>query len=167
MTKHSGNSAPTLQVLREMFAGDERMQVTQDPDGTIRMRDSDVPRDLLNVKIAHLSFDDEQKKGNLAMIFPSSVLSFITAAPEVQAFMKSHGVVKRGGMLEESVGGGGPSATGELNNITLSESLDYMLKTFQGLWVYENCPDNAESSRRVLFLFYATGQRAPEDTKQR
>lgn len=82
VTRPLRDSAQPLQVLREMFANDEKMQVTQDPDGTIRMREADVPRDLLNVKIAHISFDDEQKKGT-PMFFPRLVLSFITAAPEV------------------------------------------------------------------------------------
>ena len=42
-----------------MFANDEDMQVTQAPDGTIRMVEKSVPQDLLNVKIGHISFDEE------------------------------------------------------------------------------------------------------------
>jgi hypothetical protein len=165
VTRTLRDSAPPLQVLREMFANDEKMQVTQDPNGTIRMREADVPRDLLNVKIAHISFDDEQKKGT-PMFFPRLVLSFITAAPEVQAFMKNQSIGQPMMSASEAVGGGGPRATGELNNVTLSEALDYMLKTFRGLWVYENCPGDAKSSRKVVFKFYPTGLRPPTHTER-
>jgi hypothetical protein len=36
--------------------------------------------------------------------------------------------------------------------------LDYMLKTFPGLWVYENCPGSGKDKRVVVFAFYRTGQ---------
>jgi len=49
-TTPTNPSAPPLQALREMFANDEAMQVTQEPDGTIRMVEKTVPQDLLNVK---------------------------------------------------------------------------------------------------------------------
>lgn len=158
VTKPSSDSGSPLQVLREMFANDEKMQVTQDPDGTIRMREADVPRDLLNVKIAHISFDDEQKKGD-PMYSPRMVLNFITNAPEVQIFMKNHSIGQPSLVVNEPVAPGGPQAKGELNNVTLAEALNYMLKTFRGLLVYENCPGDTKSNRRVVFAFYPTGQR--------
>lgn len=158
VTRPLGDSASPLQVLREMFANDEKMQVTQNPDGTIRMREADVPRDLLNVKIAHISFDDEQKKGD-PMYSPRMVLNFITNAPEVQIFMKNHSIGQPSLVVNEPVAPGGPQAKGELNNVTLAEALNYMLKTFRGLLVYENCPGDTKSNRRVVFAFYPTGQR--------
>jgi hypothetical protein len=50
-----------------------------------------------------------------------------------------------------------PRVSGELNNVTLSQALDYMLKTFPGLWVYENCPGDNKYKRVVLFTFYRSG----------
>jgi len=42
--------------------------------------------------------------------------------------------------------------------VTLSEALDYMLKTFPGLWVYESCRGSGKDNRVVVFAFYRTGQ---------
>lgn len=75
--------------------------------------------------------------------------------------MKNHSIGAHARSGSQSVGGGGPRATGELNNVTLSEALDYMLKTFRGLWVYENCPGDGKNDRIVVFMFYPTGQRPP------
>lgn len=47
---------PPAQVLGEMFANDLSMHVTLGPVGEIRMVESQVPQDLLNLKIAHISF---------------------------------------------------------------------------------------------------------------
>jgi hypothetical protein len=52
-----------------------------------------------------------------------------------------------------------PSFSGELNNVTLSEALDYMLKTFRGLWIYEECPaiPAIKGNNRIAdFSFYST-----------
>jgi hypothetical protein len=148
-------SAPPLQALREMFANDGGMQVTQEPDGTIRMVEKTVPQDLLNVKIGHISFDDEQKKKPNSMYFHLLVMDFITGTPEVQAFMKDHSI----GFLPKIIKQGmspHPSFSGELNNVTLSQALDYMLKTFRGLWIYEECPATKGNKRIVDFSFYST-----------
>jgi len=139
-----------------MFADDEDMQVTQEPDGTIRMVEKSVPQDLLNVKIGHISFDEEHRTG-LPMFFPINVLRFITHVPEVETFMKGHGIRQPPQMLNEA-SSPVPRVSGELNNVTLSEALDYMTKTFPGLWVYENCPGSGKDERVVIFAFYRTGQ---------
>lgn len=152
----SSYSAPPLQMLREMFATDDDMQVTQGPDGTIRMVEKAVPQDLMKVKIAHISFDDEDKT-RYPMNFPVNVLWFITNAPEVKTFMKDHGIKQPLLMMNEA-SSAVPRVSGELNNVTLSEALDYMLKTFPGLWVYENCPGSGQNKRVVVFAFYRTGQ---------
>ena len=140
-----------------MFANDEAMQVTQENDGTIRMVEKGVPKDLLNVKIRHLSFEDEHKKG-IPMNASRMVLDFITAAPEVEAYMKEHSIRQPGLLINEPYDPGRPRVSGELKNVTLSEALDYMLKTFPGMWVYENCLGDGKSSRVVVFAFYPTGQ---------
>jgi len=92
-TKPIDSTAPPLQVFHEMFANDGEMQVTQEPDGTIRMMEKTVPQDLLKVKIAHISFDDEQKRNPNSMYFHKLVMDFITGAPEVKAFMKDQSIL--------------------------------------------------------------------------
>jgi hypothetical protein len=150
------DSAGALQVLREMFANDEKMQVTQEHDGTIRMVETDVPLELLNVKISHISFDDDPKT-QYQMSFPVQVTWLITHAPEVQTFMKDHGIEQIPTMMNQA-STPFPRVSGELNNVTLSGALDYMLKTFKGVWVYENCPSTTKGKRMVSFAFYRSGQ---------
>jgi len=150
----SNDSELSLQALREMFANDKDMQVTQEPDGIIRMVEKSVPQELLNVKIRHISFDEENKK--LPMFFPINVLWAITHSPEVVTFMKDSDIRLVPTMMNEA-SSPVPRVSGELNNVTLSQALDYMLKTFPGLWVYENCPGDNKYKRVVLFTFYRSG----------
>lgn len=138
-----------------MFANDEDMQVTQEPDGTIRMAEKSVPQDLLNVKIGHISFDEEHK-ARYPMNFAKNVLWFITHTQEVETFMRDHDI-RQPPQMQNEASSSVPRVSGELNNVTLSEALDYMLKTFPGLWVYENCPGSGKDNRVVVFAFYRTG----------
>ena len=143
---------PPLGTIREMFADDPKMQVTQEPDGTIRMTESDVPQDLLNVRIEHISFkgaydalDAEERVEN---------------APEVQSFMKDHdiGWSSFGSSVGHVLLGPIPyrkrDAPGDLDNVTVSQALDHVLKTFPGFWVYENC--HSSTRKREVFFWYYT-----------
>ena len=49
-----------------------------------------------------------------------------------------------------------PHISGNLDNVTLSEALDYVLRTFPGLWVYENCPSK-KRKRAVFITFFRNG----------
>jgi len=153
-TAPTSHSAPPLQILREMFAKDEDMQVTQEPDGTVRMVEKAVPQDLLNVKIERLSFDDERKKdGPIFSSSPPAVLWFITQAPEVESFIKGHNIGREPRIVNEPTTTE-PHVLGELNNVTLSQALDYMAKAFGGLWVYKECPGNKGKERIVDLDFH-------------
>ena len=111
-----------------------------------------MPQDLLNVKIGHISFDDEQKRGG-GMFTPPLVLGFIVSASEVQSFMKDHNIGRQPRLINQVVN---PSTvvSGELNNVTLSQALDYTQKTMRGLWVYEECPGDKKNKRIVDFSFF-------------
>ena len=52
----AGYDSSPLKFVQAMFDVDPYMRVTQDSDGKIRMVETDVFSDLLNVKIHHLSF---------------------------------------------------------------------------------------------------------------
>ena len=43
-----------------------------------------------------------------------------------------------------------PHIFGNLNDVTLAQALDYVLKTFPGFWAYENC--QREDGTRVVFF---------------
>lgn len=133
----SGHEGPALDVLKEMFADDPKMRVTQDNDGKIRMLETDVPQDLLEVKIRHLSFPADYRSGSGPM-----AVYFILNTPEVKGFMY-HNI----GRIAELGGAGMPGqgamsgrgVVGHLNDVTVAQALDYVLKRFHGLWFYQNC----------------------------
>ena len=67
-----------VETLREMFADDAKMQVTQDSNGIIRMVETDVPQHILNLKIEHLFFNPEYEKLDpVAFDSPGGALSLI------------------------------------------------------------------------------------------
>jgi hypothetical protein len=153
----SGGSA--LQAVREILADDPAQHVTQDPDGTIRMIGSGVPSDLLNVRISHILFESNGANGQRALYTPNAALRFVLGAPEVVAFMKAHDI--EWPYSGESVPGNAgawppawPHVSGALDNVTLSEALDHILKTFPGIWIYENCPRSEKKNRVVYFRFF-------------
>lgn len=152
-----------LQTLREMFADDPAMQVTQDPDGTIRMVESGVATDILNVKIAHISFWNGQPPPPppYPIHNPNAALRFIYGAPEVQRFMRDQDIQIPVGVLGGALPGAAQASVHErpyisepLDNVTFAEAMDRILKNFQGIWVYENCPRTDWKKRFVYFGFW-------------
>jgi hypothetical protein len=138
---------PPLGVLSEMYADDPDMKVTQDPDGTIRMIERGVPTGFLNVRISHISFNNVYDSLNAQWT--------IMGAPEVRSFMKANGIRWASNRLEGLVAlpsSGMPHISGDLKNVTVSQALDYVLKTFPGFWVYENCTGGG--AQRVFLEFF-------------
>jgi hypothetical protein len=183
-------SGPPIETLQKMFAYVPHMRVTQEPGGMIRMVETDVPSDLLDVKISHLSLgpitlkpaeEPPQTTGDrrMALHWPGQppvnpnftfrpwikrtrelggsgiALELILNTSEVSAFKKANNIrpFSTGGFLLPGNSGSSPPVKGKLDNVTLSQALDYMLGTFPGFWVYENCVDE-EGDRRVRFSFF-------------
>jgi len=44
----------------------------------------------------------------------------------------------------------GPHLSGDLDNVTFSQVLDYVLQTYPGFWAYESCEN--EDNRRTIFV---------------
>ena len=153
-----------LQTLREMFADDPAMQVTQDPDGTIRMIERGVPKDILNVWISYLPFGDGQAGGPRPIYSANIALMGILGAPEVEVFMKAHHIEwpflvfgPVSGIFDTvppAVPPDVPQLWGPLDHVTFSGAMDYVLKAFPGVWFYENCPRSAAKKGVVYFRFY-------------
>jgi hypothetical protein len=140
-----------LVMLREMFADNHKMQVTQETGGMIRMVESDVPKELLDVTIRKLSFS--------GIYDPKSAEAMIISASEVQDFMKAHGIERGSDRFRFAVRGlrqgpepGLPHISEDLDNVTVEQALDHLLKTFPGLWVYQNCL--SETGGRVVAFDY-------------
>ncbi len=148
-----------LQTLREMLADDPAMQVTQDPDGTIRMVESGVATDILSVKIARIPFRGGQPPAPRPVYNPNAALMHIFAAPEVELFVKAHDIEYPHGVIGTAIPGtprpSAPHISGPLDNVTFAEAMDHILKTFPGIWVYENCPRTDRKKRFVYFGFYS------------
>jgi len=146
-------SVSPVQALREMFADDPKLQVREDANGMIRMIESDVPRDMLNVKISHISFKDP--KGRNGIWIPRQARRLLEDAPEVRAVMRDNSIAWTSDTeyINDIYGGPAPSrphVTGDLYNVTLADAMDYVLKTFPGFWVFENC--RREDGTRVVFF---------------
>jgi hypothetical protein len=139
-----------------MFVDDPKMRVTQEAGGKIRMLETDVPSDILDVKISHISFN---VSGAGADLFnsPNMALRIVLHAPEVSAFMKAQNIGPLSDVeaISDMSAPNSPGVSGDLNNVTVSQALDYILQTFPGFWIYENCPSE-EGSRMVFFNFFQT-----------
>jgi len=149
-----------VENLREVFTENPNMQVFQQPDGIIRMVEKNVPRDILDVRIAHVSFRVDYGERD-KLYDPRDAVRAVLLAPEVRAFMKANHI---GPPAEfEMVPGGRrkpseelPHISGTLGNVTVAQALDHILKTFPGLWIYENC-SSRNGGRNVFFTFYENG----------
>jgi hypothetical protein len=139
--------ASPLQILHEMFA-DTGIRVTQDSDGTVRMFEAGTPRDLLDLKIRHISFTRPEPLSS-----PIEALRVVLGAPEVKALLaaKNIGPPRRGAYrMSIPLSLESPHISGDLKNVTVSQALDYVLKTYPGFWTYENC--QAETGNRTVFF---------------
>jgi hypothetical protein len=147
----SGHEGSAVDLLQETFSLDPEMRVRQDTDGKIRMIEDDVPSDLLDVKINYLRFPPEYHGAHMA-------IGVILQSPEVIAFRREHNIGPEAdwghGIAYASDGliPGAPSVLGDLHDVTVGEALDYILKSFQGFWLYENCK-NPKGDRIVYFDF--------------
>jgi hypothetical protein len=134
-----------------MFADDPKMRVTQEASGVIRMLETDVPTDLLNIRISHLSFKPEVLGYRIDN--PRWVPSVILAAPEVRSFMRAHRIVFPSGLpLEPMLMPGSTVLSGDLEDVTVAHALDSVLGTFPGLWIYENCASEDKTNARMVFF---------------
>jgi hypothetical protein len=145
----SGHEGSARDVLQEMFADDPKMLVTQERDGRIRMVETDVPQDFLEVKIHHLSFPSDYHGSGMA-------LYAILNTPEVIDFME-HNIGRKvswegWGLPSDFIFVHKPSVRGELNDVTVAQALDYVLQTFPGFWTYQNC-HNPEGARKISVGF--------------
>jgi hypothetical protein len=142
-----------VQMLREMFADDRKMQVTQDTNGNIRMVETDVRRDLLDLKIVQVPFSSDSGFHD-----PRWAISQIMVTPDVKNYMTVNNIGPVVSDFRLFIGPLSPSApkiSGDLYFVTVSEALDYILKTYPGFWAYEECTAK-NASREVFFQFFPT-----------
>lgn len=142
-----------VQMLREMFADDSKMQVAQDTNGNIRMVETDVPRDLLDLKIVQVPFSSDSGFHD-----PRWAISQIMVTPDVRNYMTVNDIGPVVSDFRRFIGPSSPNApkiSDDLYFVTVSEALDYILKTYPGFWAYEECKGEA-GNRKVFFQFFPT-----------
>ena len=152
---------PALQIVREMFAQNPSMRVTQDADGTIRMIQHSVPTDILNLKISHISFETGRPPAQHPIYSANAALAHVFETPEVKGFMKDRDI--KGPWFGLYMGAPPPSVPPpntpyisgtRLDDVTFSQALDHILKAFPGIWFYEDCPRTDKRNRVVSVGFY-------------
>jgi hypothetical protein len=142
-----------VQMLREMFADDSKMQVTQDANGNIRMAEADVSRDLLDLRIVQVPFSSDSGIHDARWALSQSMVT-----PDVKNYMTVNNI---GPMVPDfrffagPLSPSAPKISDDLYYVTVSEALDYILKTYPGFWAYEECKGE-NGSRKVFFQFFPT-----------
>lgn len=151
--KPRANKSSPVELLRESFANEPRIRVSQEGSGLIRMAETKIPRDLLNFRISHLSFELPYAGGDV-MYDSHEALRAVLATPEVQDYMEHNQIDFFERFEQATVLSRGspdsPQISGSLTNVTLSQALDRLLQSFPGVWVYEEC--QANGGRRVVDL---------------
>ncbi len=147
----SNRDGSPVELLREMFSVDPEMKVSQDADGKIRMIESDVPGDVLDVKLHFIRFGEYHG--------PNAAVVEILHAPELRAFRKEHNIGPEAGMRpgfgysSEAFAPEKPKVSGDLEDVTVRQALDYILQTFHGFWLYESCK-TPEGGRTMYLGFF-------------
>jgi hypothetical protein len=146
------NGPTPADTLRSMFSVDSGIVISQDRAGIIRVVKAGVQTDILEVKIHHLSFD--------GISDPDYALHVVLDAPEIQSFIKAHGIGQPFDVYHPAIWAvpgpkaspmpGVPRISGELKEVRLSDALDYILKTYPGFWLYQDCKNT--DGRRVVYF---------------
>jgi hypothetical protein len=152
--RFANRSGPPSEVLQEMLADTPSMRVTQEPSGLVRMVATDVPKDLLELKIHDLRFYSATEENPLSH-GANMALMAIEMNPEVKAFRKKYNIepTSDGFLMPGDAASGKPTVYGHLKDVTVSQALDYILQAFPGFWIYESCV-SAEGERTVRLSFY-------------
>jgi hypothetical protein len=158
MTADSPTSGSPVQRLRSIFSDDPAMQIRQAPDGSIEMIEDNMPQDFLDIKIGDITFNSTMTGG---FNNPNGAVNFVLGYPEVQNFITLHSIrfpySLNWGPYSHIMGVPDPSRphiSSRFQNVTVRFLLNQIAKTFQNLWIYENCPTSPGRSRVVYIRFY-------------
>jgi hypothetical protein len=156
MVAGSSTIGSPVQRIRLIFSKDPSMQVMQAPDGSIDMVEDNIPQDILNIKISDINFGGANGSG---VYSPNLAVQFVLYSPEVRKFVMLHSISFPfyGGPVSFTPGPPNPARphiSSEFHDVTVRFLLNQIAKTFQNLWIYENCPTSAKGTRVVYMRFY-------------
>lgn len=146
----AASEKPPLQVARETWADDPTIQVTQDADGTMRMIQSGVPTDLLDLRISEIPRFDAYDA--------NAAKESILWARDVAAFMYAHHIPmpSSGGVVHGGTHVDPPRRFDPMHDVTVSQAMDRVLKIFPGIWVYQDCLQPDGKGRFIWFTFLSS-----------
>jgi hypothetical protein len=152
-------------ILRKLFADDSQMQITQESGGIVRIFEHNVPTDLLEVKIHQISFDFSEAEADSSH-GPNIAVRKILSTPEVQAFKRAHqiGPASPLELFPPDAVSRKESVTGSLKDVTVLQALDYIFKTFPGLWLYGNCRSPEDPKNRSVYFWFI--ENSPETNER-
>lgn len=136
--------APAVQALRDAFAQEPRLTVKQDATGRIRVTGGNAHTDLLDLRLPQVTFHDE--------INPRDATESLDTYAEVQSYMQSHHIKFVNAMNALAPMPKGVHLNATLKNVTISEALDRITKSFPGVWIYGECV-TPSGDRFVDFTF--------------
>ena len=145
-------ASSTVDLLNDVFRRDPKMRIWQDANGTVRMAQKNIPQDLLSVRISQLVFKENYWHDD-ASYHPWDALLVVLETPEVKDYMRRNRIsspFQQIPGMRPVPSPELPHLSGELDNVTVSEALDYILKTFPGLWTYQDC-EGADRGRMAVF----------------
>jgi hypothetical protein len=156
---HIKYTESAVEALREVFADEKTIQVSEEPGGMVRITDSSVPQALLDVRMRRVYLTSRWEPGGV-LYDPDDVALDVMETPEVQAFMAAHDLHKPNfySRLVPTPSPSLPHMSGQLENLTVREALDRTLQTFPGLWSYTQCT-NGEGRKLVSISFYSDEQK--------
>jgi hypothetical protein len=164
-----------LQDLRKIVASVHGLEVSQSANGRFLIRQRGVPADVLNIRISHLTFEDNCFHD---IYSANRALNIILQAPEVSAYAGRRDIGMQpfaGGIGIGSSCGlpprGTPHFFGSVDNVTVGQALEKVLQEFPGeILVYWDLPkirDQAASGssrvngvNRYCRIRYASSRRA-------
>jgi hypothetical protein len=149
------HNMPPMGALRQAFVNNPTITVKEDSSGMIRVTGGDVQPELLGVTIHDVKFQEESD--------PREATNKLLASPELKTYMQSHRtkfVTTSGGLVPPP---SGRHLSGTLNDMTVSQSLDRIAKTFPGVWIYEECL-TGQREKRLEISFHEFS--APTSSRQ-
>ena len=114
--------------------------------------------DMLNVRIAHISFERDRPRPPMPSSRQTKLCGMCWEHPRCEALRTRWDLDGSAdclpGIRTRSFPPGWPHIAGDVSNVTVAQALDYILKTFPGIWWYQNCPATDGQPRTVHFGFY-------------
>lgn len=137
------NNRNGLEAVREIFRDDQRVTVSEEPDGIIKVRVGDVPAAILQTRLPLVNLKaNEQYDATLA------ILAF-TGAKAVRVAMRELG-------LQEAAAVGSiplnlpakpaPHLPAIVKDVTLDKALDIVARTFGVIVVFGECTNSTGAS---------------------